>query len=406
MMDCPVFLQRCVSQQVTLFQEGEQPVFDSVKPDGDATCVDMSSEFPIRMAHDNMLVWSSTSIAEAEGFVTLSDPKHIQDVCRETSHKKIPVLDIFNRLHALGWQASYSRSEPHMVEDEAKRYDLPLALIKNKGYFACVLSLGNLFSKGLSGLHTKQKSSYYELVLRSENKQGIVPNLADEEYKQALENCPEESGLPASDMDALEDGIDINARLGEPNMLAAGATPPANGGESDDEVGRMLSSGLVARPKDPLPQMIQPPEILHGYVDVDALLGGSDAAVREGHPPLDPGSAPAHAAAGGRELGDIPSEIAGFKLHTENVFSSVEEPYSRLRITCPLSSCSHKGPIACKTSRRLTGRCIENHGPIEAAGFLALWASRANTFGSRERHVKWKPTAQEVTEFLRKENLI
>ena len=102
-----------------------------------------------------------------------------------------PALVLLQQLQDKRWVAG-KRTQPHKLDDEFKLYHA-ISLMKNKRYLRCVLSLDDLFAKGLPALHISELQSYYLVALSLGDLRGVLPGMGSVAYREMLKlgdgNC-------------------------------------------------------------------------------------------------------------------------------------------------------------------------------------------------------------------------
>lgn len=119
--------------------------------------------------------------------------------------------------------------------EASKRMSLKRLEDRTKAYFQCVLSLGDLFGKGLVRFSHREPVAYYNLLLRASELQDIQPGQGAKEYNRRLKGFPaiEDEGVEAAPalMDA-DDAIAVEGAVfsdsgGEDALGALVDKPPA-----------------------------------------------------------------------------------------------------------------------------------------------------------------------------------
>ena len=296
-----------------------------------------------------------------EGCLTLSDPDHFRGFLWSEPTASFPLYEMLADMSALGWVPA-NRTRPHVLGPEGvteKVLDVPRNLTALKGYYECLQRASALYEGGLTELHTRQVSAYYELVLRSKDKGDIKPGMTAREHLWFLADTPPPVRQEGSeDGEEAKEGVLVAEEEEEPIIEDGGGDVRARGlavdalqAEAAGDQGRgiprpkwrrgaLTDSATAAVDGAPGPRAHE----LGGEVvleDSDEGEGASSTVLdddQEAPPKLELDFRDDHVARLAEP--DYPPVLRGCVLRLETVrpSNSQRAPYQRLAVTCPQRS--------------------------------------------------------------------
>jgi hypothetical protein len=101
------------------------------------------------------------------------------------------------------------------------------------------------------------------------------------------------------------------------------------------------------------------------------------------------------------------THVHGLAFHEEDFKPAVGHPYLRLGVACPYKASLHKcGKHACHKWRGLGAAQTGRRGRLDTIGYLGTWVSRADTFADKASHMRFRPSDEQIDQWLQKHGYI
>lgn len=335
--------------------------------------------------------------------------------------QNFPAMLMMRKLGRNGWTMTADDFYDHSPADARKKFSTK-GVVSRKSYLRCLMSMPQLWEQGLQRLRGGRHEMYYRAVLILENKNAIPDNLLVRDYKRLID----ESGVSSPLMDAPPSSgprvIDASAAMsieaeaaqgdeqGHVDRLLALLTEGDEGAARALGVEPLGDGELQVAPQPPAASVVAPAS---GAAAGDSSDPSDDDSSCDGD-----GDASADVATGPavrftpfkRIRLDLPSHIDGIALeeniHNEDGRMATGQRYHRIALRCPLADCAHVGGSLFRKNRNIGETTTRHFGRLEPVGYLGAWCRAAPLCSSREQHMKYRPSMEEVEAYLTSAGLL
>ena len=320
-----------------------------------------------------LLRWRAQA-SDADGCLEVLDPEPARR-CLDgiaLTAPACPLLVVMEQLYAMGWNWGNKRG-PHRLEDDVKVLNISKGYSGRKAYFQAVLALPQLFDAGVVEVVRTGSNGYYRLLLTSDKPQEVVPGLPAERYQERLENIAEEGGVQ----------VDVVLEAAPLELFPALQQPVEPIPIQDEE-------GIVVQPTEDVEVLDVSPDVLRDLL-IDADEGGVVAAELGRACDVLAPEEMVVVVAPGDQVNEFPTHVEGVRIARETRVGV----YDRLIVKCPRVEHGQ-----CSRRRNCGAMQCRNFGKLEPVAFLALWLRQAQHIATKEEHMMYIPTVQDMHRWL------
>lgn len=436
---CPMQIQPYVPLDVDTYP----PVTLRVRPEGAPYVTDMLTlaEWPVLRTAVRKWPDQAVGVSVSGGYAVTNSRLVAADVQKADPP---PALILVEALLSQGWEVGPARAH---VRGGPKIFD-PNGAVNKKAYLQCLWHLPQMFANHLPVLHLREPVPYYMCLLKFRNRglSHIVGGLGAQTYAQWLEQDepPEVQTLQtqpvkaavASDASGGEDDVPIATLGREAAQRLARVHENAPQQTQSHDLGGLAatvwpfgpepSKAATTNARSPASPASAASEASESSSEDSSTTSsssssgstttssssssssGSTSQPVSAQPPIQPTNdeAPRAEAAASTTTPATRGHGPGSGETLEGVTLVYEEHlapgqpghYTRWRVTCPLSKSTHRHKLPCGKSRSAAMTMV--HGPIEPKAFLGCWLRAALGCTSREEHMTWTPSAEELAAYV------
>ena len=140
------------------------------------------------MIRDTLREWQSKP-SDTGGCTTLHSPKPVKPELGPQGllDPKVPFLLLLEEAYRLGW-TEQTRHRPCVVSTSPHAGVMSKDKLSHRvrSYFACLITLGTLFNRGLTRFQHSLSSAYYQRLLQADRPQDIDPTSTAEQHEVAV----------------------------------------------------------------------------------------------------------------------------------------------------------------------------------------------------------------------------
>ena len=310
----------------------------------------------------------------------------------------MPVLVLLRTLAAQGWTQD---GEPRAHTALSERHYGDFDYVARRSYLQCLVSLDTLLQRGLLCLPTKRSENLYKQILVADSPSTLIDQSVDgqcsmpEGGQAVLRGSSDIASGQSSDI-ASAPVSKRHRTLPVVSLAALSPSVSGSGSGHTDVQGQAIGSS------------VEHPAAAASSVDPTDHTedSGSDS---------DSGSSSGTSSASGA-TSDVevivsrtewkPQLAASHKIAFDEFGQCGQAGhynYRRLYLKCPLAGEGHfHCTKTCKRWRNIGSFQCSQFGAMEPELFLLAWADNASQFESRDAHMKFKPSKEDLDTALRK----